>query len=485
MSNIQKLLKNLIDDPDTAEELTTEQLMEVRQHLNPMKNVVSTKKSYANVSIIDMKEKCQQQLLMIGIIGYLYRLAFEYNPQDVDEEDEKFSRKTKNMNRDSAEYKVLFKENEAKKKQIVDISRKIVKRFLDRNFDYNPDLHLRGSHSDNENDPDRIKKTCFVKNDVNAISENESNSLSENTLKVAQDNILNAYQSTTLIMETMKGALNTILDPVLDIDDKRGILLKKYKTMSEYHANLKSIAEPIATNGIKYAITVNPPDDVFHHFRRYFNNHYEQIRDIRVAFYNEKIDIEKAILYYDSFPSEDAAKTYCKQHENEFSNDVFTISNNGVTLLGPFKENRQRVDFYNKNTEVIKRMMDQCEQDHKLGKDLMEKQVKNQKKKNIALEGPDNAGLAKYANAVSTIQELGAKKVLNPEEMKKLEEAKVAKDLANLPDDAIQFDVFYPKEKDGETVLEKKRVYTQAEAPLHMEEGSPYVNKYQSSNRKS
>jgi hypothetical protein len=174
------------------------------------------------------------------------------------------------------------------------------------------------------------------------------------------------------------------------------------------------------------------------------------------------------------------AAQYRKQHEAEFRAEVLTLENTGVSLIGPFKENRNRVEFYNKNVEIMKRMMEQMEKDHKLGKDLMEKQVKQKKRENIARDGPDAPGLREYSRAMNTMAELGAKKVLTREEQDKLNEARAVKEDAEVPADAIQIDMFVPStDEDGEAKLTRRKMYTQAEAPLHLQEGSKYHEQYQ------
>ena len=65
------------------------------------------------------------------------------------------------------------------------------------------------------------------------------------------------------------------------------------------------------------------------------------------------------------------------------------------TVLADYKKNRENIDFYNRHTEVLKRIMDQHEQDKKLGKDLMNKRVKKAKSKNIEEMGKDAEILAR------------------------------------------------------------------------------------------
>jgi hypothetical protein len=177
---------------------------------------------------------------------------------------------------------------------------------------------------------------------------------------------------------------------------------------------------------------------------------------------------------------EDEAREYKIQHEAEFKTDPLTINNQGTTIIGPFKENRERVDFYNKHTEVIRCMMKQLEADHKLAKDIMDKEMKNKKKQNIREMGPDAPGLSEYIGVNNTVRELGAKRALTKKEQKEYAEAcaKERELLAVLeaPEDSICVDIF-STDPSGKMVV--NTMYSQAEAPLFLEQNSEYADKYQ------
>jgi hypothetical protein len=129
-------------------------------------------------------------------------------------------------------------------------------------------------------------------------------------------------------------------------------------------------------------------------------------------------------------------------------------------------------------------MNEQLVQDNKLGADLMQKRKRVAKVKNIEEAGPDSPALAQYSRLMNMAAELGAKPGLTLDEQKQIIEAKnealKVKEDYEVPDDSIQVDVFYPVENEaGDRELKKTHFYTQAEAPLHLEEGSEYATKYQ------
>lgn len=488
VEELRNLSKKIVENPDAVYDLEPEEVMNVRKFINPLGNVISTKKTYVNMSLVNWKERYLRRLHMTSLVGYIYRLAAEYEPeQQIEKEKEAFAKTSAALT--GAELAAATAQHNKRLALIKSTAQGIVKQFLNRHFNYNPDHHLMGAHTENSADPERkskdeaIKRACTVAAAAPQI-ESKLAARQEDTYKYLRTHLLTTYQSALETTKTLKGVLSVILDPAADLEDKQGILLKKYKELTQITADLAKIAEPIAQAETLPAWEVNPPVDVFHHFDRYLTNHYEQLREVVSALYHEKSDLEYAVILYDSFKTEEAARDYRIQHEGEFRNDVYTIETGAVTLLGPFKENRQRVDFYNKHTEIMKRMMDQFEADHKLGKDLMEKQVKTKKKKNIEEAGPDDPGLAAYSKHMNILSELGVKKVLSPEEIAQMAESKKIireiKEDYEVPEDAIQVDMFFPQtNSDGTTTLKKAKFYTQAEAPLHLQEGSEYAEKYQ------
>lgn len=491
IDQLKDLSQKIANNPDSIYDLDPEQAIEVRKYLNPLGNVVSAKKTYANISLVNWREKYMRRLHMVALVGYIFRILEEYEPEEeIIREKAEYKRKVEKLgaNAKPEKLKKLTEEHESRLKLLTSTARSIIRRFLSRGFDYNPDHHLLGSHSENKSDPERrskddsIREACALSNKSMTIEE-KLQAKPEATYQYLRSHLLTAYQTAVEATSTIKATIGVLLNPDLDTEDKQGILIKKYKQLLDLTVDMKKIAEPLAAADTLNAWTVDPPVDVFHQFDRYITNHYEQLREVVQALYNEKPDFEYAAILYDAFKTPEAARDYRIQHENEFRTDVFTIENSAVSLIGPFKENRARVDFYNKNTEVMKRMMEQLESDHKLGKDLMEKQVRQKKKKNIEEAGPDDPALAAYAKTMNTVQELGAKKILTREDQEELvraqSQAKLLKEDYEVPDDTVQVDMFFPQEVNGVPTLAKTKFFTQAEAPLHMQEGSQFNETYQ------
>lgn len=473
VDHLRLMTKNLLENPESAQSMDIEEAIKVIRELNPLGNVIPATTSYANLSIYNWREEYLKKFLLTAMVGYIYRLAEEFEPE---EEIESMKKRMEGV--DSSEV-----ENEEKKIRLT--YRRMIKKFLDRNFEFNPDRHLRVAHTDNPADPERkpkeelIKERVATRPVVDKIEKRIADS-PDVVFSYIRDNILQTSQIINTAFNNTLNSIKILSDDGLDNEDKISILTKNHVELKMLRDDINKVAAPLALADTLPAVVVTPPINVFHHFKRYHDNHFEQLREVVQALYNEKPDIEFAINYYEAFNNPESARKHRIQHEAEFKYSVQTIENTGLTLLGPFKQNRERVDFYNKNTEPIKRMMEQQEMDHKLGKDLMEKKVKDEKRKNVLRDGPDAPGLATYTKSIGIIRELGSKKSLTAEEQFNLLQAQRDKDMEEVPDEAIQVDVFYPEmDEDGTSTIKKTKFYTQAEAPLHMQKDSEYIDSYQ------
>ena len=333
------------------------------------------------MSLINWKEKYLRKLHTTALIGYLYRTLEEYEPeQELEREKSRWSKEASTAL--AEDLPRLKKEHEERLRLIATTANGIVEQFLNRNFEYNPDRHLRGAHAETAGDPERADKYNKIKSSVlNEEIDDKLKSRPENLYKYTRGVLLSTYQCAVETQDVVKSVSQLLEDPTTSVEDKQGILYKKYNQLGEITTDMGKVARPLAELDTYGAFQVNPPVELSYNFDRYLTNHYEQLRDVVTAVYAEKSDIEYAVVLYDVHKTAEDAHNYRVQHKDEFRSEVFAVDNSAVNLIGPFKENRDRVEYYNKNTEVLKLMHSQLEADHKLGKDLMEKTVRREKAK--------------------------------------------------------------------------------------------------------
>lgn len=190
--------------------------------------------------------------------------------------------------------------------------------------------------------------------------------------------------------------------------------------------------------------SINIPKDTFYRYSNYLEINYDYMRSITDKIYPYKDDLDFCINVYDTFDTLESAKEFTRKHEDEFVHSVMTLENNNWTFLGSFKENRERVEFYNKNTDLLEKIIKHTEEDQKLGKDLLKNRVTNEKRSNIRKHG-------EHGSNVNTNDGFGKKDTLADD--------KEANDLSKEDSPYLRVDVF---ENDG-VDLRKSHFHTMPE----------------------
>lgn len=139
-----------------------------------------------------------------------------------------------------------------------------------------------------------------------------------------------------------------------------------------------------------------PPNDTHCRFNSYYDINYEKMREATKNIYNVKPDLEHAMIVYDICDTQKEVDAFVHKYGSTSKYDIVTFPLNQWTLMGPFKENRERVDYYNKNNAIIKNMLEQQEKDAALGEDLMKKRIKSKKIKAEKVFGKDSPQFEEY-----------------------------------------------------------------------------------------
>lgn len=327
-----------------------------------------------------------------------------------------------------------------------------VKKFIGKYFEYNPDEHVRSP-------------------------------LDSRKLTADQQTLYDSIDKYRPTMELLKRRV--------DLKEKDKDLTEVFEDRETYNAcmyllnNKPHLLKKLSEDPEKYKNRLTPltkekqlaeklaPDDTFHRWSYYNEVNMEEIRNVVSTLYDEKPTLDLAVQVYDTFTGteeevDEQKKKWISKYNEELSSDVNMIPVGNWVLLANYKKNRDEINFYNRQTEVLRRIMERHEQDKKLGKDLMMKRVKKAKTKNIKEAGKDAEIMKKYQGQYQNLTQLGAKRALSYEEQQDLENIrKNIKDLeevADVPDNAIQVNVF---EHDGKTGdFTKSAIYTESEAPM-------------------
>ncbi len=178
------------------------------------------------------------------------------------------------------------------------------------------------------------------------------------------------------------------------------------KACAEPEAFLQYLAPLPEAAPARLGLTHFPPADTFHRWVYYTQVNYEELRTVTEALYPERANLDFMLAIWKTFEGTRDEVTQGFEHHCERFRDTTPAPIKSVdlgrwTFIGDFKKNRENINFYNSNTEVLKRILDQKTEDEKLGRELMRNRVHKAKAENIAATGADAAGLGDYRRAVA------------------------------------------------------------------------------------
>lgn len=249
------------------------------------------------------------------------------------------------------------------------------------------------------------------------------------------------------------------------------------------------------------------PEDTFRRWKLYHDANYDALRKATNILYSDKPDIEHAIIVYEMFKNkatkkngktaEEASKEFIKKYKDDFKMDVLTVRKGKWVFVGPFAQNREKVEIYSKDSEILEELLKKREEEMKTGQDMLKNRVRKEKKKHG--QSDENVPeLNEYKEIIQSLTGKGVKR-LNKDELRKLnsahehirlselndelaklsekginnftaddtfryrelnEQIKAVKESMEIPDGAIQVNV-YEATEDGN--FEVNKIYTKAE----------------------
>lgn len=416
-------LDQLIEELNNADNLTEEQLTEIEKKLNPYGATIFGDEKYTCLSFTNLREQYLTKLLTTALVGFTYQMAKEHET-DIEPElpESEFSVTTKHPDAD----------NENLKKQVHEQKLN--------------ELNMQNPDEDNELTAAEYVKDFF------------------------KDKVTVDKQALDIAVEQEKKKLSNEESVVIT-----RFLNKLFKFDPNVHSSnsykgSQNDPERTECSAKDESLKTNVPAETFHRFQTYYDVNYEQLRAATCYLYSEKPDIEVAVNVYDSFDTLKECNEYVEKNKDKVITSVLTVTNNKWNLIGSFKENRDRVNFYNKNTVILENIIKQREEDAKLGKELLSKRVRKVKAKNVKRYGKDHPNFVKYKkNNLDGIYDTTITKITEEDDEIVVEhEVEVATtgaaiDEDGVPEDSLEIGVTTINAKTNET--KKSVVYTKAEAP--------------------
>jgi len=437
--DFDSLINDIINNPELLFEknLTDEQLIEIQNKISPYKSFCSKELEDPNYkkilvcSYTNLREEYLKKLLMTSLIGFIFQIKNEY---EVEKSIQLFSPNNDKkitivdkllaaaIDEDTISELLELKSELTKDIEIPETScKEIINHFLHDLFKFDPNKHVKSASVDETKIEEEVVSICG--NSIYVDKQDPSRIPYKSLLLQNINKLPDHNEAYSVIMENQEN-YNAVCRVLSDnkLLESTQMAISNRDAFSTYLMPLRQNSE------VMPAMEIIPPRDTFHRWSYYTQVNYEELRRVTSSLYLDKPDIEFAIGAWTTFEGEekevDAEFTkYCQMHQSEFVSDIKAIQFGNWTLLGDFKKNREKINFYNKNTEALKRILDRYEDDKKLGMELMKNRIRQKKAKNIAEDGPDAEGLSQYKH-ISGSSIPGAEKVISNEEMLRLEKAK-------------------------------------------------------------
>ncbi len=457
--NIDELLKNVLEDPST--EISEETLKQLYQRTNPYKQFKNDSR-VAFCSFTNLREQYIRRLIMTSFIGYVFKALQEWMPSyskpthttktllsELITLVDTLKQETNDVPSESVVNTILSIADSCKTQtQKSKEAKTAIDSFLREHFVFDPNLHAQSAYTCADTNASTSADTnASTSADTNASTNADTNvgTCASTCASTCADTCASTCTNTEyadladperIPLHIMQKTLNVPNELQADIDaitqTPQGYRAAAHILQNiELHQSIKHMLEnprafkPILFNTkiTRYLSQHIPPQDTFYKWNYYIEDNYEELRAATESIYPEKPDLEFAFIIYDVVDSSNQQKVdefYYKYKDQIFS-EVSSIQLGNWTLLGSFKANRERYNYFNQNNEIIKRILDRHEEDLKIGKEILRNTIYHKKAKNIQETGPDAPGLSIYNSTFHT--DSGIKGLLSFKELKNLEKA--------------------------------------------------------------
>lgn len=407
--------------------LSAEQIELLRTTVNPYKQPVSMPSNDVSMMafyITNVTEKYAQRFAMTSLIGFMYRMLDEFEPECdyLSEQDPKFALPferyavVKEYEKTIAKYERLLKENEeafpTANVEKVKLELMLIKYKISKSKNPEDEKELIKEYEAKKHIYEKGWKAGYARD---LMFEEESLDEAEMTELI---DIVKKELDITMTAEEYYADYRDKVQEFLDVylrfnPDEHVREAYKPNYMDKSRTPLEETHLDDVKNDKKERIIL-PPDDTFARWTRYIQANYECLRQATDDIYAEKSCFEFGIAPMKVFSGAtekqclDQYNEYKKRYASEMETELFVTRMGHWSFLAPFESNRDTTDFYNEDTELLKRIVDQAKEDTRIGQKLLKSRVKKEKAKEIKKMGQGVATSSMPANRAS---EYGAKMV--------------------------------------------------------------------------
>jgi uncharacterized coiled-coil protein SlyX len=177
-----------------------------------------------------------------------------------------------------------------------------------------------------------------------------------------------------------------------------------------------------------------PPQDTFHRIHYYMEINHDALKTITDATYPEREEYMSVIGIWKHIvgtkeENKKAFEDFKNRQEDRITSNLYLLPMHNYVTVANTKANRANLSVYNKNSEVLKRLMDRFSEDRKHGEALMAQRIKERKAQNVREHGTPAASLREHEN--NTLP--GAKKYISA-----VENLKIIKNNSQVPEEVAR-----------------------------------------------
>jgi hypothetical protein len=446
-------------------QMDADQVMALRKSLNEYGRTIQGADKWFAFSITRIADEYWKKFITTAMIGFLHRRVDEWNvPKGVpvvsvyDYLDDKTKLNTPELiiKRGDKSQMYDWEFNRAAMQERI-----IVKKFLEHTFKYNPDEHVRSAYTPNYSDESRkILDTMSARSAIRRACVKDKKLAAEKAEHDIKSGRVTVKKLKRMLKNKRTGEVKTEIVDVREECPAETAGPTNPEPLDELHPKDPNLSDTVFEH--------IPSADVFAAFKRYYTENYEEVRQATNVLYCEKPDLEYAINVYDVFDNQESglsrderiaaserdADSFIKKHADEVISSVYKGRTGMWNFFDSFKGQREGVSFYNKNTAVLEAIMKQHEQDESIGRAIMERTARAEKRQNELEHGPESENFKKWVSENKDLEKLGAKYI-----------GDMASD--ECPEDAIETTVW--RLEKGGTQLTKDKIYSMAVAPDFVE----------------
>lgn len=414
------------------------------------------------IQIIPMSRDYQIKLLLTSLVGFLFTAVDEYNvPDDVPVinvpnylADPTLIDPPEDVNDDMKE--------QYEKNKIEMQKRVIIYEFLLEHLGYNPNKHARSAYNPSSTDKSRkpiisaAAELALFRNLKAAMKSKEAKQDERDTAKVKYDRYeeMKSTPPPEAIIVEPKDHEIFIEAVVKGRDGSEKIIKKRVKVTKSKHdewvkkrgggervdpaANQLALTEtkrviPTVFDPKDYlkikekAVThvpyqTIPPNDTLWKFNNYFDQHYDSLLEATKNLYDDQSDFDWAAFPHKVFRAGEAKspmdqmKDYKNKYQRQIKWPIIGINIGRWSLFGPYKENRDRMQFFGANMGIFDEMFKHREMDARIARELVSHRAKGKRAKMQERHGKIKKDDLKSIAATDSLAGLGVAAIENADD---------------------------------------------------------------------